>query len=162
MADRLDKIEVGGVEYEIGGTVVVTKTVDLIIFMGQSNMAGRGVSNETWPAKAPTIIDGAAWEFRAVSDPTKLYPVAEPFGYNENRSGISETNKTGSMVTAFCNSYYTKCKVPIIAISASKGGTTTEQWQPSGNLLPEAVLRFNQAHSFLISNGYTIAHKYMV
>lgn len=139
-----------------------SKEVDLMMFMGQSNMAGRGVTSPKWPAEAPAIIDGAGYEFRAVSDPTKLYPIAEPFGKDENRSGISETKKTGSMVTAFVNSYYTKCKVPVVAVSASKGGTSSSQWQPSGTLLPEAVDRLQAAKAFLTANGYTVQHIYMV
>ena len=47
--------------------------VDLIMFMGQSNMAGRGVA-----AQAPKVPEGHGYEFRAVSDPTKLYPITEP------------------------------------------------------------------------------------
>lgn len=46
--------------------------VDLVIFMGQSNMAGRGAS-----AEAPLVPKGYGYEFRAVSDPSKLYDINE-------------------------------------------------------------------------------------
>ena len=57
----------------VGGGGGSSKTVDLIIFMGQSNMAGRGVA-----AEAPVVPEGHGYEFRAISDPTRLYPLAEP------------------------------------------------------------------------------------
>jgi len=80
---------------------------DLFLFMGQSNMAGRGISNEKWVQKSPEIIEGAGYEFRAVSDPERLYKINEPFGVNENNTeGIWEPGlKTGSMVTSFINAY---------------------------------------------------------
>ena len=56
---------------------------DLFLFMGQSNMAGRGETCAAWPEGAPALLEGAGWEFRAVSDPTRLYPIGEPFGVNE-------------------------------------------------------------------------------
>lgn len=143
---------------------VPSKTVDLFIFMGQSNMAGRGETNETWTETAPIIIDGAGYEFRAISDNTKLYPIVEPFGVNENKSnGINDGNmKTGSMVTAFANAYYSICKTPIIGVSASKGGSSISEWQPDGAYLTDAIQRLNNCVSFLESNGYTIRHKYML
>ena len=49
------------------------KKVDLVMFMGQSNMAGRGVA-----AQSVVVAQGHGYEFRAISDPTKLYPVVEP------------------------------------------------------------------------------------
>lgn len=55
------------------------QAVDLIMFMGQSNMAGRGTAEE-----APLVPEGVAYEFRAISDPARLYPLAEPFGVREN------------------------------------------------------------------------------
>ena len=38
--------------------------------------------------------------------PTRLYPIEEPFGVNENNSesGVNENKKTGSMVSAICES----------------------------------------------------------
>ena len=56
-------------------------TVDLVMFMGQSNMAGRGTASE-----APVVPKGYGYEFRAISDPTKLYDIVEPFGVNENNA----------------------------------------------------------------------------
>ncbi len=50
----------------------MTYHYDLFLFMGQSNMAGRGVTNEKWQQKAPKLIEGAGVEFRAISDPAKL------------------------------------------------------------------------------------------
>ncbi len=147
------------------------KTIDLILFMGQSNMAGRGVTCQEFPQEAPQLIPGAGWEFRAISDPTKLYPMGEPFGVNENNpQGMNDvfTNgekaKTGSMVTAFCNAYYEKTGVPIVGVSASKGGSRIAQWMPDAQdgFLTDVSERYNQAVKYLQTNGFEICHRYML
>ena len=140
------------------------KTVDLFMFMGQSNMAGRGTVTEKYPEKAPSLIKDAGYEFRAVSAPNQLYPISEPFGHNENRNnGIDDKNlKTGSMVTAFTNAYYKNTGIPIIGISASKGGGTISQWQPNGAFLNDAISRLETAILFLNTNHYKIRHKFML
>lgn len=149
---------------------------DLFLFMGQSNMAGRGVVCEKWPQAAPQIIPGAAYEFRAISNPSRLYPVTEPFGIHENRKdGICDVfpgdnekqfilAKTGSCVTSFCNACYQKTQVPLIAISASKGGSTISQWQLDSKeaYLPDAISRFQTAKSYLLSHGCHIRHQFLV
>ena len=72
-------------------------TYDLFLFAGQSNMAGRGIACTQFPEGAPDLISGAGAEFRAISDPTRLYPIEEPFGALENNpTGIFEPGmKTG-------------------------------------------------------------------
>ncbi|WP_099466988.1 sialate O-acetylesterase [Konateibacter massiliensis] len=133
--------------------------VDLIMFMGQSNMSGTGESE-----KAPAVIEGAGYEFRAISDPTRLYPIEEPFGENENNvDGVDDEDlKTGSLVSAFVNSYYSGAGVPVVAISASAGGSTIHSWRKDGTMLPDAVDRYNAAKTWLTENGYVIRHSYMV
>ncbi|MFA9375944.1 MAG: sialate O-acetylesterase [Lachnotalea sp.] len=140
-------------------TLPAGSEVDLIMFMGQSNMSGTGES-----AKAPVVIDGAGYEFRAISDPTKLYNLTEPFGVNENKTdGVDDEDlKTGSLVSSFVNSYYSGAGVPVIAVSASAGGSTLHSWREDGELLPDAVNRYNAAKNWLVDNGYTIRHSYMV
>jgi hypothetical protein len=137
--------------------------IDLFMFMGQSNMAGRGITSSTWTETAPTIISGAGYEFRAISDPTKLYPMAEPFGVNENDTLINDGgSKTGSMVTAFTNAYYKATKIPIVGVSASQGGQSITTFQNNNDHLTGAINRLNAAVTWLTNNGYTIRHKYMV
>ena len=137
-------------------------TVDLILFAGQSNMAGRGVTSEAWPQGAPRVTEGAGWEYRAVSAPEKLWPVAEPFGAEENRvGGIDDRRgtvpaKTGSMVSAFINAYYEACGVPVVGVSASKGGSAIREWQPDGQYLTDALRRLQAAKVFLSAHGYTV------
>ncbi|WP_235549862.1 sialate O-acetylesterase [Paenibacillus sp. Soil766] len=133
--------------------------VDLIMFMGQSNMAGRGTA-----AQAPAVAAGTAYEFRAISDPTQLYPLSEPFGENENNaSGITEPGaKTGSMVSAFVNAYFGVVGRKVVAVSAAKGGSSITLWQPGGAYLNDAIARYNTAKNWLTSNGYTIKNKFMV
>ena len=142
------------------------RRVDLFIFMGQSNMSGRGVTSEEWPEGPPALIEGAGFEFRAVSDPAALYPIAEPFGAAENRPGGIDDgdHKTGSMVTAFANAYYEHNigHVPIVAVSASNSATRIGQWQPDGVFLPDALERFSAAETYLTENGYEIRRRYMV
>lgn len=130
------------------------KTVDLFLFMGQSNMAGRGVTTEEHPECVPALKEGAGYEYRAVSSPDRLYEISEPFGYCENRKdGIDDgAMKTGSLVTAFVNAYYENMGVPVIAVSASKGGSKISQWQPGGAFLSDAISRLDAAVLFLKSN----------
>ena len=140
-------------------TTTDKKKVDLVMFMGQSNMAGRGVASESI-----VVGEGHGYEYRAISDPTKLYPVVEPFGVSENHptSGVSETTKTGSLVSAFIEGYYEGRQVPIVGVSCSKGGTASSFWMPDGNPLNDAIARHNSAKEWLEENGYSIDHDYMV
>ena len=133
--------------------------IDLVMFMGQSNMAGRGVASES-----PVVPQGYGYEFRAISDNTKLYDIIEPFGVNENNvSGINEPGmKTGSMVSSFITNYFKLTNIPIVAVSASKGGSSINEWQPNGAYLNDAISRFNSAKEYLLNNEYTIRHKFMV
>lgn len=127
-------------------------------------MAGRGIVTDTHPEDAPSVIDGAGYEFRAISDPTKLYPITKTFGLNENVTDAIDDRsmKTGGSVPAFINDYFKKTLTPVIGVSASKGGTSSNNWQPSGSLLPDAINRLTTCVTWLETNGYTIRHKYMV
>lgn len=89
---------------------------DLILFAGQSNMAGRGIVTDKWPQKAPVLVKGAGYEYRAITAPDRLCPIEEPFGADENNpDGIFEPGmKTGSMVTAFVNEYYKLTHVQVL------------------------------------------------
>lgn len=139
------------------------KEVDVILFMGQSNMAGRGKTCERWPQTAPASIPGAGYEYRAVSAPGRLFPVEEPFGAAENRElGIDDKDlKSGSMVTSFINAYYTMTGVPVVGISASKGGSSILQWQPGGAFLEDTLERWRSAVSWLREQGIHIRRQYM-
>ncbi len=134
--------------------------VDLLLFMGQSNMAGRGSY-----AESTTVGEGHAYEFRAISDPTKLYPLRANFGLNENTAGGADdgSKKTGSLVPAFCESYFQVTGTPVVAVSCSQGGTRIDQWQMGGGKLEDAVARLNAAKQFLnASEDYRIRGIYMV
>ena len=137
--------------------------VDLFLFAGQSNMAGRGISCERFPETAPAVLPGAGWEYRAVSAPGQLFPITEPFGINENSpGGISEHIKTGSMVSAFVNAYYTKTHVPVVGVSASKGGSVIAEWQPGTPYLTDALNRLSAAKVFLSHSDCRIRHTYIL
>lgn len=137
---------------------------DLFLFAGQSNMAGRGITSDRWPQPAPALVPGAGWEYRVVSDPDRLHPVAEPFGAEENDpAGIYEPGmKTGSLVTAFVNSYYERIGVPVIGVSASKGGSAICQWQGERDYLSDAVVRWQRAQQYLERQKIPVRHRFMV
>ena len=148
-----------GTIIQIVKVTTIEKKVDLVMFIGQSNMAGRGVASES-----VVVTEGHGYEFRAISDPTQLYPVVEPFGLNENNptSGVSEKSKTGSLVSAFIEGHYKYRQVPIVGVSCSVGGTSTSFWAPDKKPLNDAIARHNSAKVWLEKNGYTIEHDYMV
>lgn len=140
-------------------TQQTTTIVDLVLFMGQSNMAGRGDACE-----APIVEKGHGYEFRAISEPSHLYHIAEPFGiYENNANGINEPDmKTGSLVSSFINAYYNLVNVPIVGVSASKGGSSILEWQPGGKYLTDAIGRLDIARKYLLKNNYQIRKTFMV
>ena len=139
-----------------------SKVVDLFIFMGQSNMAGRGVA-----AQAPEVPEGWGYEYKAISDPGKLNHLTEPFGLNEeNPNGVDDRSsgrnrRTGTLVSSFANAYYENTQVPVVAVSCSIGGTASSYWMPGTKALNDAIQRHNDAEEWLVENGYTIRHNFM-
>ncbi len=132
--------------------------VDLIMFMGQSNMSGTGGNTDY----APKVPEGHGFEFRAISDPTRLYPIEEPFGINEN-AAISDfvIAKRGSMVSAFANKYYELTGVPIVAVSASAGGRDTAFFMRD-DVMADFSERQKRAQVWLESNDYFIRKQYVI
>ncbi|MGN0150525.1 MAG: sialate O-acetylesterase, partial [Clostridia bacterium] len=140
---------------------VGSKTVDLAIFMGQSNMAGRGDY-----ADATECEVGHGYEYHSVTEPGVLTTVSEPFGKYENNSTVNDAGsdgidrRGGDMVSAFMESYYEVSGVPIVGVQCSRGGTATSYW--TGNVITEAANRYKEAEEYLTSCGYTIGKKFMV
>lgn len=145
------------------GTVVTEDgkpVVDLIIFMGQSNMSGVGGN----PDLAPKVPEGHGYEFKAISDPTMLYPIVEPFGKNESFIGAIcdfPGSKRGSLVSSFACKYYKETGVPIVAVSASEGATTTERWLTE-SYQNDLSNRYNKALTWLDDNGYKVRKRFAI
>lgn len=136
------------------------RTMDVILFMGQSNVSGAGGD----ASQAPELIEGAGYEFRAVTDPSHLYVLEEPFGENENRGALDDTEileREGSMVTAFVNAYYQETETPVVAISASVGSSSLEGWLNKGRK-EEAADRLEAAKKCLRKEKVRIRHIYML
>lgn len=151
---------------EMSNICLNKQIVDVVIFMGQSNMAGRGEN----VALAPQLEVNTGFEYRAVTDPHSLYHLTEPFGKYENVvGGLNDVSrktgievKSGGMVASLCKTYFANTGIPIVAVSASKSGTSLKQFQPGGGILEDAVNRLNQCKDFLNHNKYNIRHVYMV
>jgi hypothetical protein len=145
----------------IGNTETPSKTVDLVLFAGQSNMAGRGEYAEATKCKP-----NHGFEYHAVTEPGVLTTVSEPFGKYENNNTVNDAGsngidrRSGDMVSAFMESYYSVSGVPIVGVQCSRGGTETKWW--NGTVLTEAAARYNEAKAYLESCGYTIGKQFMV
>ena len=145
------------------------KTVDLVIFMGQSNMAGRGEYDEATPC-----LPAHGYEYHPVTEPGTLTTVSEPFGKYENNTAVNDNGgngvdrRSGDMVSAFMESYYAVSGVPIVGVQCNRGGTESRWWyqttDQANGLTPkaEAVKRYNEAKQYLTDCGYTIGKQFMV
>lgn len=140
----------------------VNDTVDLAVFAGQSNMSGRGSAID-----AVQCDINAGFEYKAISNPTTLVPVKEPFGLGEDKDGaISDYNKdgttkrTGSMVSAVVDEYYKRTGRQLVAVSASIGGTSTAEWK--SNYINDAAERLDKAKAFLEQNGINVGRVFVV
>ena len=129
---------------------ILSDEFDLILFAGQSNMAGRGCVEE-----AAVCPHGVGWEYRAVTDPDHIHPLMESFGQHENRPGLIDDGekKTGSLVSALATEYHHLTGRCVVGVSASRGGTSSQEWHDS--LVQDAAMRLEQASSWLKAQGLT-------
>ena len=121
------------------------KTVDLVLFSGQSNMSGRGDG-----AIATVCPEGEGYWYKDGS----LTQITGYFG--------NESNSTGSMVSSIAKAYFDSCSVPIVAVSNSYGGTPISQFVPAGGRYTQNVTLVNEAAAYLETQGYTVRKKAMV
>ena len=136
------------------------RSMDLIIFMGQSNMSGAGGD----ASAAPELTEGSGYEYRAVTDPDTLHVLSEPFGEKENRGALDDTElleRKGSLVTSFVNAYYGQTKVPVVAVSASRGSSSLNGWLTKG-LKEEAAERLKAAKDCMKKEKIHVYRTYMV
>lgn len=136
------------------------KAVDLIFFMGQSNMAGYGGN----AAKAPAVSTEAGEEFRSISDPTKLYPITEPFGkYESNENGLTDgyDSKLGSLVSSFVNEYHNDTGKKVIAVSNAFGGMAMDLWLLDP-FWKDSKNRVSSSIKWLQNNDYQIDNIYLI
>ena len=141
--------------------VVVRDTVDLIVFAGQSNMAGAGGNYE----QAPVPEKGTAYEYNcATDDERKLLTLREPFGDGTNRAYVLNgryVSGNGTLTSAFGIQYYKKTKVPMVGVPAAWGGSTSKTWLNNG-LVDISIKRMNQAKKYLKKHKIKIRHIYVV
>lgn len=139
-----------------------SRIVDVVLFAGQSNMAGRGDYDE-----AEICPSGYGYEYHAVTEPGVLSSVTEPFGKYENNDSINDSGsdgndrRSGDMVSSLMKSYYEATGVPMVGVQASRGGQATDYFL-SDSVMSEMQRRFNDAVSYLNANGYTVRNKMLV
>ena len=147
-------------DIEEGNKVKHDEPVDLIFFMGQSNMAGYGGD----AALAPKVEADAGEEYRVVSAPDRLYEISEPFGKREaNPSGLKDdmSKWKGSLVSSFINSYYDATHHKVIAVSISCGGMAMDLWL-GDHILNDCKERVAQSFAYLTDHGYSINRSMIV
>jgi len=136
----------------------------LFLFLGQSNMAGRGITTDVFPEKAPSLPKNTAFEYRAVSVPGKLFPLCEPFGRSEDRPGGVDDHgkKSGSLVSSFAKIWCEATGEKLIGISASVGGTSIERWLPGTAYFQDITNRVESFRTFSEQAGLHVAAKSVV
>ncbi|MCI9305117.1 MAG: sialate O-acetylesterase [Lachnospiraceae bacterium] len=137
------------------------RTMDVILFMGQSNMSGANGD----ASQAPELIKGAGYEYRAITEPERLFVLEEPFGENEHREGALDDReileRRGTLATSFVNAYYGETGTPVAAVSASRGSSSLNGWLNKG-LKEDAARRLEGAKECLKKEKIRIRHIYMV
>lgn len=134
-------------------------TVDLVIFAGQSNMSGGGGNAKA----APAVAHGCGYEYRNGQSAPGLYEVEEPFGTTANGYICDpEGLRQGTLVSAFMNKYYNATGVPVVGVSASRGGTGIYTFWNSEAVRQELVNKYLDAIAYCNSNHIYVRNRYVV
>nr|MBQ8253072.1 Ig-like domain-containing protein [Lachnospiraceae bacterium] len=146
--------KVGGKKYKC--VVQVQKTVDIIVFAGQSNMTGVGNA-----FSAPKLTHGAGYAYNYVTARKKFTVLKEPFGFGQDDSYFYNGDYCrGSMVTAFVNAYYQQTKTPVIAVPASCVGSGSVSWKDTR--YKGVTKRLNAAVKLVKKKKMKVGHVYLV
>lgn len=149
---------VAAIPNEVKAEEAGLKTVDLVIFAGQSNMAGGGGD----AGSAPAVPKDQGYEFRYGKCPTGLYNITEPFGIYQN-GFLSDPDgiRKGSLVSAFSNTYFKSTGVPVLAFSATRSGSPISYWQ-AAPVQAELIQKFDLVNAWCQSNHVNIRRRYLV
>lgn len=142
-------------------TVKVHETVDIIVFAGQSNMAGAGGNYKL----APVPAYGTAYEFDVSTNTKKCMLLKEPFGEGVNRVNDLENKNVistrGTIASAFSINYYKKTKTPVVGLACFWGGSSTNTWLNRG-LVKTTQKNIKSAKKYLKKKNVEVRHIYMV
>ena len=150
------------------------KTVDLIIFGGQSNMQGE------CEVLSETEVVADALEYRLLDD--ALVPLQNPVGedirYDGGRGkcfhhwettaeqwcadhvlGSACEGRT-SLIPSFCRAYIAGTGRAVVAVPAAKGSTRVDQWMPGSDGYAMLTKKVNAAIAH-VKKEYTIGHIYL-
>ena len=133
--------------------------VDLVLFMGQSNMAGRGNA-----ANSVECPPEAGWEYQGDIDPERIVPISATFGFRERGKDapFHDYKRKGTMVPSLAKHLYEKTKVPVFGVAASKGGSPSKAWLPGTPYLKGAEDRLLRAREYLKRHQVKVRHCYML
>lgn len=116
--------------------------------VGQSNMSGRGTSNQTYTIAGNGIratLFGNDYQYKQLADP-----------YDSNIGAIdsvsADATAGGSYILPMA-SYFVAQGIPVEFIPAARGGTSSAQWLPGGNIRDRSTLFGSALHRAEVSGG---------
>lgn len=147
------------------------KTIDLVLFQGQSNMAGMATIPEE-----PDLVCEYGWQFHhanyknGVTD-SILIPIADGFGsgdcyYDTDYSAdVNGGVHNAGLQLSFACRYFELNKVPIVGVSCSYPGMNSNKFIPTStdvnpNWNVQTNTKMKDAIAYLEAQGYTIRRKY--
>lgn len=135
-----------------GGEVPEENEVDLIAFVGQSNMLGR--DTELYEAAIP---EGMAFWYSY--DDEALYKVENPVG--ESSLGFSKSSGS-SMIPKFCEEYINETGRRVVCVLFANGGVPISYFDPEGSAVSSMEKYLTNCQKWLADNGYTVNHRFYV
>ena len=149
------------------------KTVDILIFGGQSNMQGQS------ERLSENAVVPRAWEYRYLTD--ALIPLQNPVGENirnDGTAGEAVTPNTDiaawlsqhalgaacyghtNLVPAFCRAYTEATGREVVAVHAAKGSTFVSQWLPGTDGYRMLLTKASAAMACARRDGYAMGGVY--
>lgn len=108
--------------------------MDVLIFMGQSNMQGSTGEKCDFP------LDENLFEYRYLTD--EIVPLTSPVGETIGEEVLgAATLGNGSLVPFFCKAYAEKRKGKVLAIHTARSGTNIDEWKSGEERFNVAVAK---------------------